>query len=100
MTSPLDGLAERTSTLIPVSLLTGFVGSRFLRIKGILNIATNAPPLVVHDVQHILHPPLPLPARPSENRHSRLVFITHDVRKDAIEETFNALAAGVPACVH
>ena len=75
-----------------LELLMDFVGSSILRVKGILNIEGSAQPLVVHGVQHIFHPPVTLPAWPSEDRRSRLVFITHAVSKELIEKTFRALA--------
>jgi G3E family GTPase len=53
--------------------------------------------VVLHGVQHIFHPPVTLPAWPSEDRRSRLVFITHNVGRDVIEKTFRALAEGAPA---
>lgn len=80
-----------------LEVLMSFVGSRILRVKGILNIEGNEQPVVVHGVQHIFHPPVTLPAWPSEDRRSRLVFITHNVSKDVIEKIFYALAAGAPA---
>ncbi len=80
-----------------LEVLMGFVGSRILRVKGILNIEGNARPVIVHGVQHIFHPPVTLPAWPSEDRRSRLVFITDDVSRDVIEKIFNALAEGTVA---
>jgi len=80
-----------------LDLLMDFVGSRILRVKGILNIEGNPQPVVVHGVQHIFHPPVTLPAWPSEDRRSRLVFITHGVSRELIEKTFRALAEGAPA---
>ncbi len=80
-----------------LELLMSFVGSRILRVKGILNIEGNAQPVVVHGVQHIFHPPVTLPAWPSGDRRSRLVFITQDVSRDVIEKTFHALAEGALA---
>ncbi len=77
-----------------LDLLMSLVGSRVLRVKGILNIEGNEQPIVVHGVQHIFHPPVTLPAWPSEDRRSRLVFITHGVSRDVIEKTFHALTAG------
>jgi G3E family GTPase len=47
-----------------------------LRCKGILNIAGQVRPLVVQGVHHVLHPPVELDAWPSDDRRSRLVFIT------------------------
>ncbi|RCS58122.1 CobW family GTP-binding protein [Parvibium lacunae] len=68
--------------------MTAFVGSNILRVKGILNIEGNPRPVVIHGVQHIFHPPVTLPAWPSEDRHSRLVFITQEVGRAMIEKTF------------
>jgi G3E family GTPase len=69
-----------------------FAGSRILRVKGILNVEGNALPVVLHGVQHIFHQPITLPAWPSDERSSRLVFITHGVGRDVIEKAFKALA--------
>jgi G3E family GTPase len=73
-----------------LEILMSFVGSNILRVKGILNVEGYPLPVVIHGVQHIFHPPVTLPAWPSEDRRSRLVFITHDVGKDVIEKTFHA----------
>ncbi len=80
-----------------LELLMSFVGSNILRVKGILNIQGNAQPVVVHGVQHIFHPPVTLPAWPSADRRSRLVFITRDVDEALIEQAYEALAAGALA---
>lgn len=79
-----------------LEVLMSFVGSQILRVKGILNIEGKAQPVAIHGVQHIFHPPVSLPAWPSEDHRSRLVFITHDVDKEVIEKTFNALALSGP----
>ena len=79
-----------------LEVLMGFMGSRILRIKGILNVEGSEQPIVVHGVQHVFHPPVSLPAWPSEDRRSRLVFITQDVGRDAIEETFRAFRQVLP----
>jgi len=73
-----------------LELLAGFVGSRILRIKAILNVEGNTQPIVAQGVQHVFYPPASLPSWPSEDRRSRLVFITYGVNKDLIEKTFNA----------
>src|SRR5256886_9766480 len=43
--------------------------------------------LMTHGVQHLFHPPVLLPAWPSEDRRTRMVFITRDLPRDAIEAT-------------
>jgi G3E family GTPase len=80
-----------------LDLLMYFLGGNILRVKGILNVDGNPFPLVVHGVQHIFHPPISLPAWPSEDRRSRMVFITQDVGKEMIEKTFKALRRGEEA---
>ena len=45
-------------------------------------------PIVVHGVQHVFHPPAALPAWPDADRSSRIVFITHDIGRAAVEQTF------------
>ncbi|MEM8660229.1 MAG: GTP-binding protein [Pseudomonadota bacterium] len=71
-----------------LGLVMGLVGSNILRIKAILNIEGSEQPIVVHGVQHTLHPPVALPEWPSEDHRSRFVFITQDVGRDVIEKTF------------
>lgn len=79
-----------------LDVLLGFLGADILRVKGILNIEGRDKPMVIHGVQHIFHPPAMLPAWPSEDRRSRLVFITRDVSRAAIEETFRAFRNVLP----
>jgi G3E family GTPase len=74
-----------------LDLLVLINGQNILRVKGILNIEGSEQPLVVHGVQHIFHPPVPLPAWPSEDRRSRLVFITRHVGRDTIEHSLRAM---------
>jgi G3E family GTPase len=79
-----------------LDVLMSIVGGNILRVKGILNVEGHDRPIVVHSVQHIFHPPVPLPAWPSEDRRSRLVFITKDVGRDVIEATFRAFRQMLP----
>jgi len=79
-----------------LEVLMGFVGSDILRVKGILNIAGSDRPVAIHGVQHIFHPPVALPAWPGEDRRSRLVFITRDVGREVIEESFRAFSQALP----
>lgn len=55
-----------------------------LRIKGIVNLAEFDRPAVIHGVQHIFHHPVMLDEWPSEDRRSRVVFITRDVNEDVL----------------
>ncbi len=74
-----------------LEVLMSFMGENILRVKGILNIKDQDRPLVIHGVQHIFHPPVPLPAWPTEDRRSRLVFITRDIGRETVEGALKAL---------
>ncbi|MFT4063592.1 CobW family GTP-binding protein [Paraburkholderia sp.] len=71
-----------------LDVLLSLLGPSMLRIKGILNMQGEDRPIVIHGVQHVFHPPVPLDAWPGEDRRSRIVFITRAVERHTIEETF------------
>jgi G3E family GTPase len=94
----IRAFALATEASIPASAFDLFVelvramhGPNLLRFKGVVKL-TEAPdePLVVHGVQHVLHPPARLPAWPDADRRTRLVFITRDIEERAIRELFAA----------
>jgi G3E family GTPase len=74
-------------------LLTSLRGPDLLRVKGLVNIAGEAGPVVVQGAQHLFHPPVALAAWPGEDRRSRLVFITRNIPQQAVEGLFTAAAA-------
>ena len=67
------------------------MGSNLLRIKGILNIKGESRPAIIHGVQHIFHPVEWLDEWPDDDRSTRLVFITRNMKKSAIEEFFKII---------
>ncbi len=72
-------------------LLTSYHGPNLLRMKGIVKLADDpARPVVVHQVQHVFHPPVRLDRWPDDNHDTRLVFIVKDIDKRMIEELFQA----------
>jgi G3E family GTPase len=74
-----------------LEMLLATRGENLLRIKGILNVAGEAKPVAIHGVQHVFHPPATLSQWPDEERRSRIVFITRDLGRQAIEDTFRAV---------
>ncbi|MET4578378.1 CobW family GTP-binding protein [Ottowia thiooxydans] len=66
-------------------------GDDLLRVKGILNIAGESRPIVVHAVQRLFHPPAPLAEWPYEDRRSRLVFITRGIGRAFVEHIFDVI---------
>ena len=67
-------------------------GNDILRIKGILNVEGLEGPVAVHGVQHLFHQPVMLDVWPSESRRSRIVFITQNVGREAVEQMLDAWA--------
>ena len=65
-------------------------GENLLRVKGVLNVAGQDRPIAIHGVQHVFYPAM-LPAWSSEDRRSRLVFITRDLSRQSIEEGLRAV---------
>jgi G3E family GTPase len=70
--------------------LTSLRGADFLRMKGIVNVAGRAGPVVIHGVQHVFHPPRELPRWPDADRRTRIVFITRNITRAALEASFKA----------
>ena len=77
--------AMRSIAGLEVLLL--FRGADFLRTKGIINVVDHDGPVVIHGVQHIFHPAVILKEWPSEDRRSRIVFITRNIDESVIRDT-------------
>ena len=73
--------------------LLRFRGPDLLRFKAIVNVAELPGPLVLHGVQHVIHPPVMLKEWPSDDRRTRMVFITHDIDEDALRASLQELAS-------
>ncbi len=67
-------------------------GDHVLRMKGILNVAGDSRPVVVHGVQHVFHPLVRLVAWPDSDRRSRLVLIVKDLDVERIVPEFRRLS--------
>jgi G3E family GTPase len=88
---------------IPAVALTLFLevlaehcGADLLRLKGIVAIAESPErPAVIHGVQHMFHAPAFLDRWPSDDRHSRLVFIARDLPRQFAEALLDAIEAEV-----
>lgn len=66
-------------------------GANLLRIKGLVNTADRpGRPLVIHGVQHVFHDPVWLDGWPDADERTRLVFITHRIKRKTLEEFFRA----------
>lgn len=76
-------------------IFTQMRGESLLRVKGILNLVGEDAPVAIHAVQHIFHPPASLPAWPSEDHRSKIVFITKDLGPQVIRDSLYHLNAAV-----
>jgi G3E family GTPase len=87
-----------TDRAIPAAMLDLFLellrsthGPNLLRMKAIVNIEeTPDRPMVLHGVQHVLHPATQLDAWPDDDRRTRMVFIVRDIEPRVIRELFDA----------
>jgi G3E family GTPase len=71
--------------------LAEFRGEDLLRFKAIVALSDKPEqPVVLHGVQHVFHPPVLLPGWPSEDRRTRMVFITRDLPRQTIETSLAA----------
>lgn len=74
-----------------LEMLIATQGEKLLRVKGILNLAGQDRPVVVHGVQHLFHPPALLPAWPEgDPRTSRIVMILRDLDPAVVERGLRA----------
>ncbi len=79
-----------------LDLLRATHGPKLLRLKGIVQLAEEPDqPLVLHVVQHIVHPPVRLKAWPDEDHRSKLVCVTYDLDPAIVRRLFDAFL-GVP----
>ncbi|MDP2262917.1 MAG: GTP-binding protein [Hydrogenophaga sp.] len=71
-----------------LDMIAAMRGDDLLRVKGIVQLADDPEhPMVIHGVQHLFHPPETLPRWPSDDRRTRIVFITRDIDAEDIEAT-------------
>jgi G3E family GTPase len=87
-----------TDTPIPGAIFEMFIdlvrslhGPKLLRLKGIVKIAEEPErPLVIHGVQHVMHPPVRLERWPDADERTRIVVITRDLAPEAVTRLFDA----------
>ena len=80
-----------------MAVLTGLRGPDLLRVKGLVAVEGVRGPVVVHAVQHVAHRPVELEDWPTNDRRSRLIFITRDLAQAPVERLFAAVGALVAA---
>jgi len=93
----LDGLLDWPVFTVWLSAMLHAHGDRILRVKGRLWARSTGKPLIVHGVQHMMHPPVHLDARDGEPRKSWLVFITRGLARTEIEASLTRFLARAEA---
>jgi G3E family GTPase len=74
-----------------IDLVRSLHGPKLLRLKGIVQLAEEPDrPLVIHGVQHVMHPPVRLEAWPDADHRTRLVLITRDLEPQSVSRLFDA----------
>jgi G3E family GTPase len=74
-----------------IDLVRSLHGPKLLRLKGIVKLAEEPErPLVIHGVQHIMHPPVRLEGWPDGDERTRIVIITRDLEPQAVTRLFDA----------
>lgn len=68
-------------------------GPDLLRVKGIVNVAGRAGPVVIHGVQHVFHPPVELSRWPDDDRRTRITIITRNIRASDLAQSFEVSVA-------
>jgi len=71
-------------------------GEDVLRVKGIVRVRGVSAPVVIHGVQHLVHPPTFLERWPTADRRSRLVLIVRKLPAPALERSLRAFLRLAP----
>lgn len=85
----LDQQVTRAGLTAWLTALASLRGAELLRVKGLLNV--EGEPVAVHAVQTLIHEPVYLQQWPDADRRSRLVFITRNMTREAVEATLGVL---------
>ncbi|NLH79318.1 MAG: GTP-binding protein [Phyllobacteriaceae bacterium] len=81
-----------------LELLRAAHGPKLLRVKGVVRLAEDPErPLVLHVVQHVVHPVAQLERWPDADRRTRLVFITRDLEEAFVKRMFDAFVGELVA---
>jgi len=81
----LDGDITRLDFAKALGALAGACGAHLLRVKGIIAFADRENrPALVQAAQHTMFAPEWLDAWPDDDHRSRLVFVVHDIPRDAV----------------
>jgi G3E family GTPase len=76
-----------------VSMFTQLNAPRLLRLKAVISVEGEERPIAVQAVQHIVYPPLSLPAMPELKGRSFVVMLTQGLSAEQLDEVRQTLEA-------
>jgi G3E family GTPase len=80
-----------------LEMMQSLRGPQLLRVKGIVNVAGESRPRVIHVVEHTIYPAANLVAWPDSDKSTRLVFIVRDLDEAFILDSLKTfIQQGVP----
>jgi G3E family GTPase len=99
-TMSLPALTDWPAFTIWLSALLHAHGNRILRVKGLVRTSAGSNPIVIHGVQHSMHPPVHLIGE-DDGQDSFLVFVTHKLDRRLIEDSLTRFLklTDEPVCV-
>jgi G3E family GTPase len=86
----LDEALQWSAFAVWLTMLLHRHGRAILRIKGLLHVAGVPTPVVIHGVQHTIHPPTHLAAWPEGAPQTRLIVIAKGVDRARVETSLAA----------
>lgn len=88
---PWNGVARWLKSIVSLR------GGDILRLKGVLNIAGEELPIVIHGVHHLLHPPARLAAWPAGSKTSKIVVIARHMDGQQLAASLDRFTTGPDA---
>ena len=85
-----DEPIEWESLINVLEMMQSVRGAHMLRVKGIVNVAGEAKPRVIHVVEHTIYPVANLAAWPDSDHSTRLVFIVRDLDEAFVLDSLKA----------
>ncbi|SER48471.1 Cobalamin synthesis protein cobW C-terminal domain-containing protein [Vreelandella subterranea] len=70
-------------------------GSQVMRVKGVLHVKDDTRPVIIHGVQHTIHPPEHVSDWPNNDRISELIFITHGITARRVTDSLETFMKAV-----
>lgn len=90
-----DGEVDWTCFGLWLSMLLNRHGSQIMRVKGVLHVKGDTRPVIIHGVQHTIHPPEHVDAWPKNDRISELIFITHGITAKCVTDSLKTFMNAV-----